>query len=766
MTKSVRKAARYSLIVLGLVALALLAAPFFIDVNEYKSRIEQSVEDATGRKLHIGAIKASLFPWVGVQLDDVHLANRQGFSGADFVSVKRVHVKLDLLPLLSRKVEIKKFEISSPRLFLQRHGDNDSNWADLISVPASGGGDQNAAPSSSGQDQNGGGTPMLAALMAESISLSDGELTWVDGDKAPLILSGLDVTLKDVQLERPVSVSVSGRVNANDFSVQLNVGPLGQLGSLAAEKLPVQGQFKADNFRLQPFQQYISGWPELMGDPAQASAVISFKFEQHPDGVRLSEGDVSLKGAHELGLNWKVEMRTADQLDVRRASLTVDGKDIADVTGGVRELNSNPAFEIRLNGQPLSRAWLAGFAPGLNSLYEGNPVAWKQIKFAALITGDDSHINISDLQLMLDQELIQASGSVAFKGPDIKLDVTARSLHIDPWMPAAADLAAAPASGQSAPMTEATAGKQASGEAEPDLRFLKPWKLRAKVKANAIFLHGLEMQNFLMSVKASRGLITLRPLSFNLAGGKVVEKASINVAAYPARWRESVQMKNVAVGPLLKSQADMDMLEGTLEMNTSFKATGLTNAAISSLNGRANVVMSNGKIRGFDIAGALRRFTNPAAPVGPQETDFSKLSASFVIKNGVAANKDLFMASPLLRVTGHGTVDLVKKEMDYHVKPRVVGTLKGQGDSIPLRRGLSVPMHISGPFASPRVRFEVNAKTLIKNAPALLKKGKIGGALGKILKGGSNNKGAAAKQKHIKPADIIRKGLGGLIPGF
>ena len=129
------KIIRYSLIVLALLVVALLAAPFFIDVNVYKGQIEQKVEDATGRKLSIGNIEASLFPWVGIELDNVHLANRAGFAQRDFLSVERLHVKLALMPLFSKKIEIQHFEIVSPVIYLERRKNGESNWGDLVAAP-------------------------------------------------------------------------------------------------------------------------------------------------------------------------------------------------------------------------------------------------------------------------------------------------------------------------------------------------------------------------------------------------------------------------------------------------------------------------------------------------------------------------------------------------------------------------------------------------------------------------------------------------------
>ena len=75
-----KKTIKYSLSILALVVVVLLIVPFFLNVDDYKTQIEHQVEDATGRTLKIGGLQASLFPWVGVTLDDVTFANRAGFT--------------------------------------------------------------------------------------------------------------------------------------------------------------------------------------------------------------------------------------------------------------------------------------------------------------------------------------------------------------------------------------------------------------------------------------------------------------------------------------------------------------------------------------------------------------------------------------------------------------------------------------------------------------------------------------------------------------
>jgi len=762
------KVIRYSLIVIVLVIATLLVAPFFIDVNTYKTQIEEGVEDATGRKLSIGNINASLFPWIGIELDDVHLANRQGFSDREFLSVERLNVKLALLPLLSKNIEIKDFEVTTPKVYLERHTDGETNWGDLVSS-------QPASVSGTGEPVDlaeSGAAPALAALQAESLSLVGGEATWVDGKAAPVVLSDLNVALRDVQLERPVSVKLSGKLSGNAFEVDANVGPLGDLNKLDPVSLPIQGHVKAENIRLAPFKDMISGWPAQLGDVDSASIAVDANIEQRPDGIRLAEGQLALNALINLGLNWKVEMGDKDQLEVRGAVLVVNGKEIVNVKGSVKSLSKDPAFQLRIDGQPMQRGWLAEFVPELKDMYASHPSAWKQLKFSTLVAGGSKQLDIRDMQLMLDNELVQISGAVVYGVPDIRLRIAARELHLDPWLP----------QGKAASQGSSATGSQAGGSgatakapaeaAEPDLRFLKPWRVSAKMQAEALHMRGMEMRNFNVKINGSEGHFDLNPLSFNLSGGKVTEKASLNAAAYPARWKESVHITDVQVGPLLRALADTDILEGTMSMDSNFKATGLTPGAVKTLNGRGNVMLRNGKIKGIDIPGTIRKFTNPgAASTGPEETDFGQLSGSYIVRDGVADNQDLFMASPLLRVTGKGIVDLVQKTLDYHIEPRVVGTLVGQGDTTPVRKGLTVPLHISGPFAAPKVRPEINAKTLIQNAPALLEKGKIGGALGDILGGKqapepSPADAQPAPAEPVTPEKKLLEGLGGMIPGF
>ena len=53
--------------------------------------------------------------------------------------------------------------------------------------------------------------------------------------------------------------------------------------------------------------------------------------------------------------------------------------------------------------------------------------------------------------------------------------------------------------------------------------------------------------------------------------------------------------------------------------------------------------------------------------------------------------------SPLLRLTGRGTVNLARRRVNYRIKPKLVASTSGQ-DSRAGAPGISVPVIVSGPW--------------------------------------------------------------------
>ncbi|MGC1457974.1 MAG: AsmA family protein [Steroidobacteraceae bacterium] len=136
---------------LGIVAVWLLVNP-----NDYKDKIVGAVRTATGRELALpGAIKLSVFPWIALELGPASLGNPAGFPSGEFLSVQHVALRVKLLPLLRRNLEIGRIEIDQPDLRLQENAQGQGNWQDF--------GQHNVA-SEPGSTSHSGGSSIFQSL--------------------------------------------------------------------------------------------------------------------------------------------------------------------------------------------------------------------------------------------------------------------------------------------------------------------------------------------------------------------------------------------------------------------------------------------------------------------------------------------------------------------------------------------------------------------------------------------------------------------------
>jgi AsmA protein len=177
-------------------------------------------------------------------------------------------------------------------------------------------------------------------------------------------------------------------------------------------------------------------------------------------------------------------------------------------------------------------------------------------------------------------------------------------------------------------------------------------------------------------------------------------------------------LSGVSVGPLLRDFAQKDLLEGHGNVALDVNAAGKTvNTMKKSLAGTARVALKDGAIKGINLAEVFRKAKTAlssqearAEAKQAQQTDFSEMTASFTIKNGVAHNEDLDIKAPLFRISGKGDIDIGNSTIDYVTKATVVATTKGQGGAdLAQLSGLTVPVHLSGPFDAMKYQVDYSA---------------------------------------------------------
>lgn len=342
-----------------------------------------------------------------------------------------------------------------------------------------------------------------------------------------------------------------------------------------------------------------------------------------------------------------------------------------------------------------------------------------------------------------------------FATPVFNFDVEIDQLDADRYLPQ-------PAGGG----RSSGAGKQPEKEQPFDLSALRNVRANGTLKIGSLKANNVKGSNVRLAVKANGGRVDLNPVTADFYQGKLASAITIHAAPSTPTFAVRHRFNGISIGPLLKDLADSDILEGKGDVAADVTSQGNTVSALKkALNGSASLKLADGALKGIDIAGSIRgakaklgalRGEQTQAADSKQRTDFSELTATFRIANGVARNNDLDMKSPLLRVGGEGEIDIGADSLNYLVKASIVGTGKGQGGrDVEDLRGVTVPVRVSGPLAAPSYKLDFG------RAATDTAKQELKSRLQDRLLGGGAAKGDAA-QEGTKSSGSTRDVLRGL----
>ena len=208
----------------ALVILALVVITLVIDPNDYKPQIQAQVKKNLNRELVIqGDIGWSLLPTFGIELGPVQLKNPPGFNRDNLVEIQQSSVAIDILPLLTGKVQVGMVELRGFHVNLITQADGTSNLdglteskpAPATDTPASQG-DKGALPLT---DLTIGGL-LIADTRLEMQDLGTGETTRLVVEEVSL---GRLVLGEDTPLHVSAEIDVADLRGALKLDAEVNI---------------------------------------------------------------------------------------------------------------------------------------------------------------------------------------------------------------------------------------------------------------------------------------------------------------------------------------------------------------------------------------------------------------------------------------------------------------------------------------------------------------------------------------------------------------
>ncbi len=223
----------------ALVALALVAAPYFFDAEAQGGILASRLESFLGRKVKLGKIRLSLFP-PALRVDDTEIAEALGFTSTAFSTARQLRARVHLLPLLRGRLEVPSIELEEPTVHLVKNPQGEWNFATLGKTGSAAGpatGPAAAAP---------------APLEIGELRIRNGTLTVTDLQKRRprVTLDRIDLTVKNFSRERPFDWEVSARPPGREDATISAKGRGGPLDPANLAASPAQGEARFENVEL------------------------------------------------------------------------------------------------------------------------------------------------------------------------------------------------------------------------------------------------------------------------------------------------------------------------------------------------------------------------------------------------------------------------------------------------------------------------------------------------------------------------------------
>ncbi|CAM3693485.1 putative assembly protein [Vibrio aerogenes CECT 7868] len=328
-------------------------------------------------------------------------------------------------------------------------------------------------------------------------------------------------------------------------------------------------------------------------------------------------------------------------------------------------------------------------------------------------------IQLTGLDLKFNDVQIDGQSTITLNKPmpQVRFSLHSPDIDLDRLLPASA--AKSPAnpdaqvnqSLQSNKNVQSTQAAQTVSSQEPDLTGLKTLDVSGDLRIDRLKVKQVVLTDVALKTSVQQGIARLIVTDAGLYQGKIKADIQLNGRQVPATYQVNQQMTGVQIQPLLKALAENDQFEGTGTVKVNVAGKGLSGTRLKkNLYGTVRVELADGAINGINIAQLIRRgyakIKGRSLPDNAvQKTDFSALSGTFNLKQGIAATRDLSMMSPLLRVHGEGQVNYLNQSQDMLVRTSFVGSLQGQGGKdIDELRDITIPLKVTGNWQKPHYK--------------------------------------------------------------
>jgi AsmA protein len=206
----------------------------------------------------------------------------------------------------------------------------------------------------------------------------------------------------------------------------------------------------------------------------------------------------------------------------------------------------------------------------------------------------------------------------------------------------------------------------------------------------------LPVENLATRIQMRDRVLSLDPLEFGVAGGRIVGPVKLDGTKETIRADVRMQVRKLQLAQLFptikENQASVGDIGGLVELTGSGNSVG---GMLGSSSGKVGFFMEGGKISAFMMQLAALDLWNAAKVklTGEGPVEIRCAVADFAVKDGIAGTNAFVFDTSVVLIEGGGAINLKTEEIDFTLNP------KPKDSSL---ASLNSPIYVRGTFSDPK----------------------------------------------------------------
>lgn len=201
---------------IAIISIVVIVIINTTDINQYKGKVTDLVEDATGRTLQIrGDLGFALSLVPSLVVEDVTFSNALWASKPEMISLQKFEIKIALLPLLTGDIQINKLILVNPDILLETDKKGMKNWVFSTTKTT---------------DETTNAIDQTASIVVHNIQIENASIRFIDGvsgQKTNFHIN--EIIMASEGVDEPLSLIIEAAYNELPVSVNGRLGSLKQL---------------------------------------------------------------------------------------------------------------------------------------------------------------------------------------------------------------------------------------------------------------------------------------------------------------------------------------------------------------------------------------------------------------------------------------------------------------------------------------------------------------------------------------------------------